>query len=495
VSIEPAGQTRWSPERLAALSKALVAVVVAGILFGIIAVYANLYYIAAVVGGIAVTLLIAWKFEAVLLIYVLIAFIPWGRTPDLAIGGSGQGKGIFVSEILLAYILSIWLVRYLLRLVPKVRSHSGFDKPIILYTIYSVICLVNGFIFWDSHVDRIYQHPSVNIIELGFRLLSAGAFVMMATSVSDAKWLKRTAVVALVPGLFNLANAATGGRIPINAPWWPLLAFLPASYLCAVALDTRARRLHRVISAAVVCAALFVILVKNITWASGWLGLCVSLFAIILIKNKKLFVACLIIVGIAVVAFQPFFKEKVIVESARGGDYSRFALMRGAWKYATTFPLGVGPGNYRSYNSFYYGEKWGTTAFTSAHGTYSQHLAEMGIPGLLLFLAMPVCGAWWLLKNYKRMRNGFPRTFVLATVGQLAGICAAAVVGDYIIPAYHNGGLTTFSSTVYSWLIWGLAVAAVRISDRQADGSINSSSQLEHPGSAGPVPAIGITHD
>jgi hypothetical protein len=197
-------------------------------------------------------------------------------------------------------------------------------------------------------------------------------------------------------------------------------------------------------------------------------------------KNKKLFVVCLIIVGIAVMAFQPFFKEKVIVESAKAGDYSRFALMRGAWKYATTFPLGVGPGNYRSYNGFYYGEKWGTTAYTSAHGTYSQHLAEMGIPGLLLFLAMPVCGACWLLKNYKRMQNGFPRTFVLATVGQLTGICAAAVVGDYIIPTYHNGGLITFSSTIYSWLIWGIAVALVRIEGRQTDGLINSDSQLEY---------------
>lgn len=476
MSIEPAGQTHWSPERLAALSKALVAVVVAGILVGIFAVYANLYYVAAVVGGIAVTLIIAWQFEAVLLIYILVAFIPWGRTPDLAMGGSGQGKGIFVSEALLAYILTIWLVRYLLRLVPKVRAHSGFDKPIILYTIYSVICLVNGFIFWDSHVDRIYQHPSVNIIELGFRLLSAGAFVMMATSVSDAKWLKRMAVVALAPGLFNLANAATGGHIPIRAPWWPILAFLPASFLCAVALDTTARRLHRAISAGVVFVAVFVILVKSIAWASGWLGLCVSMFAIILIKNKKLFVVCLVIAGIAVMAFHPFFKEKVIVESAKTGDYSRFALMRGAWKYAATFPLGVGPGNYRSYNSFYYGEKWGTTAYTSAHGTYSQHLAEMGIPGLLLLLAMPVCGACWLLKNYKRMQNGFPRTFVLAAVGQLAGICAAAVAGDYIIPTYHNGGLITFSSTVYSWLIWGIAVALVRIEGRQTDGPVNSSS-------------------
>lgn len=476
MNTRPTSKAHWSPERLAALSKALVAVVVAGTLFGIFAVYANLYYVAAIIAGILITILVVWQFEAALVLYAMVAFVPWGRTPDFAIGGSGIGKGVYVSEIMLGFLLLIWFGKRLFRSLPRDGVRSGFHLPIALYLAYSVLCVANGFIFWDSHVDRMYQHPWVNIIELGFRLLSAGAFVMMATSVSDAKWLKRIAVVALLPGLFSLANAATGGHIPIKAPWWPLIALLPASYVCATALDTEARRWHRVLGALVVGLAIFVIFIRSITWVSGWLGLSVSLLTVILIKNKKLFVACLILIGIALIVFRPFLHEKVFAESARAGDYDRFALMRGAWKYATTFPLGVGPGNYRSYNSFYYGEKWGTTAYTSAHGTYSQHLAEMGIPGLLLFLAMPVCGACWLLKNYKRMQNGFPRTFVLATIGQLAGICVAAFIGDYIIPTYHNGGLTTFSSTVYSWLIWGLAVAAVRIEGRQTDGLVNSSS-------------------
>lgn len=470
------GSSKWTPERLAALSKTLLFIVTVGILVGVFAVYANLYYVAAVAGVIGITVLAIWRFEATLFIYVLIAFLPWGRTPDLATGGSGQGKGVYISEAVLAYVLGIWVIRKIIRLVPKIRLRSGFDMPIILYTAYSVLCVINGFIFWDSHVDRMYQHPSVNIIELGFRLLSAGAFVMMATSISDAKWMKRIAVAAMIPGLFTLVGAATHGKIPVLAPWWPFIIFLPACYFCVKALDQNAKMLHRVLSAAIAFLALYIILVANIKWISGWLGLCTSLAVIIFIKNKKLFLVCIVTVAIVVMAAQPFIQKNVIEESAKGGDYDRFALMKGAMKYAITFPLGVGPGNYRSYNSFYYGEKWGTTAYTSAHGTYSQHLAEMGIPGLILFLMIPIYGALWLLKKYRKMENGFPRTFVLASIGQLAGICASALVGDYIIPTYHNGGLVTFCTTIYSWLIWGIAVACIRISNKETDGSVSSSS-------------------
>jgi O-antigen ligase len=337
----------------------------------------------------------------------------------------------------------------------------------------------------------MYQFRSVNMIEFGFRLLCAGGFVVMATSVSDAKWLKRIAVIILVPGLYNLFNSLIGGRIPLAAPWWPLLVLLPASYFWAIAIEPKSGRLKQAIGFAVIGIAVFVILVKNISWVSGWLGLGASLAAVTLVRNKRLFLVGLIAVVIVIVAYKPFFYEKVIVESGKAGDYDRFDLMRGAWKYATTFPLGVGPGNYRSYNTFYYGRKWDTTAYTSAHGSYSQHLAEMGIPGLILFLAIPICGARWLFRRYRGMPDGFPRTLVVAVIGQIAGISFAAFIGDYIIPTYHNGGLMNFSSTVYSWLIWGLAVAAVRIEERRTESPAVVRAEIRE---APLVPALATTH-
>jgi O-antigen ligase len=299
----------------------------------------------------------------------------------------------------------------------------------------------------------------------------------------------------MFPGLYGLANSAIGNRIPVQAPWWPVLVLLPAGFLFVTALDPKKGAFARVLALAGVALAVAIVLVRDIFWVSGWLGLAACLATVTYVHSKKVFLVGMVLVAVVVLAYSPFFYQNVIVESSKAGDYDRIALMKGAWRYATTFPLGVGPGNYRSYNSFYYGRKWGTTAYTSAHGTYTQHLSEMGIPGLVLFLAIPICGFRWLLRRYRKMPSGFSRNFVLGAMGQLVGISLAALIGDYVIPTYHNGGLVTFSATVYSWLIWGLAVSHVRLAGRQDDGPNSIHSELEYAGTAGPVSEVPVRRD
>ncbi len=469
----------WSPERVSTLARDVAIVTLSGIVLGLFAAAASAYYVVAAMAVVALVSLVIWQFEIVLVIYALVAFVPWGRTPDIAIGGSGLGKGLYVSEVMLGLLLAIWFVKYLFLALPGGRIRSGFHLPIVLYLGYSVLNVVHSFIFWDWHVNRIHQHPHVNGIELGLRFLSAGAFVMMATTVSSRKWLKWTTVTLCLPGLYNMANALLGSPVPVVAPWWPLLALLPVCYCWVVALDSGQGRLKRIGGALLVALAVYLMLVKGVSWVSQWLGLFAALGAVSLVKSRKLFVALALLLAIAVALAWPFFSENVLAESRRQGDYDRFALLSGAWRYATTFPLGVGLGNYRSYNSFHYGNEWGTTAYSSAHGTYAQHLSEMGVPGLVLFLLIPLSGGAWALKSLRRVRPGMSRTYLIAAFGQLVGLSCAAFIGDYIIPTYHNGGLTTFSTTVYSWLIWGLAVAHVRLSGPKGSAEANGSVDID----------------
>lgn len=368
--------------------------------------------------------------------------------------------------------------------LPKGRIRSGFYIPITLYLAYSVLNVVHSYVFWDPHVSSRYQDIRVNIIELGIRMLSAGALVMFATSISNRKWLKWVTIAVFCPGLYNLFNTLIGSPIPFVAPWWPLVTLLPVCYCWALVLDSNSRSRARIIGATVVGIAIMIILIRSISWVSGWFGLICALSAVTLIRSSRIFVLCLLVTVVVTAVYWSFFHQNVVVASREEGDYDRFALARGAWKYATNFPLGVGLGNYRTYNSFYYGDKWGTTSYTSAHGTYSQHLSEMGLPGFVLFLMILIGGFRWLLTKYWSMQPGPSRTYLLAALGQMAGIACAAVAGDYLLPAYHNGGLTTFSATVYSWMIWGLAVAHVRLSKDQSDGPVNSDSKLEYSRSA-----------
>jgi len=251
------------------------------------------------------------------------------------------------------------------------------------------------------------------------------------------------------------------------------MAFLPASYACAIALDRSQAVVKRLCCAGFTLLCLYVILFKAIGWVSGWLGLLVALLTVIFISSRKAFAIIAVILCVCTAIAWPWLDTKVVKHSKEEGDYDRFAMMSGALKYATSFPLGVGLGNYRTYNSFHYGEKWGTTTYTSAHGTYSQSLSETGLPGLILFMVTLSSGFLWIRRSYRKLPPGPSRTFLLAVMGQMAGIVAAAFIGDYIIPAYHNGGLVNFSGTVYSWIIWGVAIAHVRISGGEVDGSVD----------------------
>ena len=477
-SIEPLLESSagLTPDRVAVGLRRTGWVLAAGVGLGIFAAIMQLYYVCALIGAMLLAGLIAWQFESTLMLYALIAFVPFGRTPDMAVGGSGIGKGLYVSELMLGFLLVVWFLKYIWGNLPKNRITSAFYLPSGFYIIYCLINVWNSYLFWDIHVDTSYQYPVVNFIEIMLRVLSIGALIMMATSIQDRRWLGRITLALIFSGIYNLVNSLLGNKIPISASWWSLLSFLPAGYLTAILLDSGRTVLVRMASSAVLALFIYVVLVRSISWVSGWMGLIVVILVTAYIANKRAFLVLLVLGGFGFAASWPFMHANVIAASEEEGDFDRFDLLKGGLKYASAFPLGVGLGNYRTYNSFHYGEKWGTTSYTSAHGTYSQHLSEMGFPGTILFLSILFFGFRWLLANYRKLPRGPSKTYILAVIGQMAGISAATFIGDYIVPTYHNGGIFTFSTTIYSWLIWGLAIAHVRISRQEADGSLDSHS-------------------
>lgn len=466
------------PSRPVGAIAGLLTVVLVGAAIGLFVMNVSFYYVAAAIAGVILIGLAVWQFEAAVILYFLVAFVQLGGTPGLAKGGSGVGKGLYISELMLVFLLAVWVIRWL----AGKRSHnsirSGFHVPIYLYVAFSVFCMVHGFIFWDHQVDKSHQYVAVNVIELGLRMLSAGAFLLVLTTIDNRKWLGMATLAVLGVGVYS----GVAGYIkdhPGLPDWWSLLTYLPACYFLAITLDSSRRRSHRLMAAAGLAVMFVGVVIMNVSWVSGWFGFLVALGMVAFIKSKRVFAVGLVAALLFSLAAKPILYKNVVAESEKQGDFSRFTLMAASWQYAMDFPFGVGPGNFRTYNSLYYGKELGTAYYTSAHGTYSQHLAEMGIPGTLLLISVLAAGFVWMRRSYRGMKAGASRTFLLASLGQLAGISAAAVMGDYIIPTYHNGGLANLSVTIYSWLIWGLAVAHVRISGAEANGPVDIDSQLE----------------
>lgn len=468
-----------TPERLAGLGKIALAMVIFGIFIGIFSVDMEFYYIAAAMIAMLFTVVLVWNFDITLIIYILVSFIPWGRTPDIVQGGSGLGRGLYVSEIMLAFLLIVWLGRYFTGNLPKKRISTGFYIPLTIYLIFCIVNVINSFVFWDPNVDKANQKIFANLAEIAIHVLSGAALAITATSFSSMKTAIIAAITFMVTGLYNVINAFFGFIVPFGAVWYSLLTILPASFLLIVVFNNYYNKWFRFLAFIILCAILYQTIVINIQWVSGYFALLVSLGTTAIIYDKKVFFLSLVFLIIAIIIFWPVIQIDIIKASEDEGDFHRFDMFFGSIRMAKKFPMGVGLGNYRTY-IIKYGDKLDIPTFTSAHGTYAQHIAEMGWLGFILFMNFAICSLVWMLKALKFLKNEFVRTFLIATIGQFVGIFLAASIGDYIFPTYHNGGLVTFSTTVQSWLIWGTAIALVRLSGDYKNGSVNSDSKLEH---------------
>lgn len=99
----------------------------------------------------------------------------------------------------------------------------------------------------------------------------------------------------------------------------------------------------------------------------------------------------------------------------------------------------------------------GSTLSENAHNTYLQILAEMGIPGLALYLGVFAAFFGTALRALPRLRARYRRSILMAAVAAVAGQMACAV-GN---PAWEFA-----ECSLFLWLVLGLGMAAAGVGER-----------------------------
>lgn len=439
------------------------------------------YFVLAAGLGVLLTALAYRKIEWVMMAYIAVIWLAVGATPDLVTGtSSGAGRAVSLTQIGLSFLLCIWFLRGAAH-----RQFSFTRLPLngllISYLTWNVLCAVNGRLFWDPAVAHYWGPPDggrtpllVVVFEVIMRFLSVAAFWLFANNLREAVWVRRASWLLLLPGGMVFLIYIT--HLPLHtAGYSPLLEILFACTVFAWLLEALppAARPHpglRFLGWLLLAAVVYQLFRLNLNWVSGWFGLFVGLYYVAFLRSRRLF-AVLAVVGLIVyVASQAFLQATVVQKVQKGGDLDRFSMARAAVLYAVHFPIGIGPGNYKAYNLFYglrpevtEGKGWGTTAYTSSHGFYSQMLAETGFIGLILTVLFVGTALVMVSRFYWRLPPGPSRTFVLGLAGMWAGICGATGLGDYLIPVYYNNGVNTMGSTIYAWIGLGVAVAHARL--------------------------------
>jgi hypothetical protein len=460
------------------------------------------------VGGLIGMLFLTRHREIALIAFFSVAWLTFGAT--VAQGQSGGGaQTLKISQAGLIVLIAAWVLRRLVRHREEPFFKSPVNVPILIYLLLCVWSTVNSLIFPDAFVLRAGNKTplEVNLVEVVLRVLALVGMLMVTHSVPKTH-LKIAGLALLVPGFCLLVTTEVPkfSRVVPGSGYGVFPQVLAMAVLAALVLSNVGRLWQKIVMAIVAIAIFGVAFFRHSEWVSGWFacGLALLIIAITLQKTnllvRKLFFGSVAAICLVVFVRFDYFYDKIYKMNFYSGGYmswgtatigrterdirsvedfelareerksqvgaldnDRVRMLHAATLYAERFPLGIGLGNYKAYNKYYGSPKrWNTTTFTSAHGTYAQTLSETGWLGLIALVWIQISVLVSLWKFHQKMENDWRKAFVLGAFAGVSGMFAATFLGDYILPAYHNGGMSSFSGTIYTWLYAGLAFAVIK---------------------------------
>ena len=403
-----------------------------GMVLGVLTVFVDpLYYVAF----------------AVALIGVLVVF----RYPEIGVVGwiaAIPFVGFLEhATLVLASIVGVTLFSYLIKLIRGKRTFRMklIDYPILLLTIFY---LFGGFFSRGGL-------PSFKAA-LMYVLFLCGYFLIF-NLIRTREWVRRSVVSAVISGalacVLGIFQIFTGG---LNASWVDTELFSDigtrivalfenpnvfAEYLLlvlpfAVACFLRREQLRKRVLFGVATALMLVCLV--FTWSRGaWLGFLVGMLLFFVAFSKK--TVLFLLGGVLVSPFLSLLVPSAVADrflSIGNLAESSVSYRISAWYGVVellkqTWWCGIGVGS-AAFEAVYPSVALaGTQAVRHAHSIYLQLLAELGIPGLIVFLLIVFLFVQNCFEYLFRVNRREERAFVIAGIAAVASMLVMGIT-DHI---------------------------------------------------------------
>ncbi len=380
------------------------------------------------------------------------------------------GPGLNLTFIFCGFLILVWLLDAVLNRRRLASLINRTSLPLVLLICVATISFVIGQFQWFP----IEGAPiDAQLAGLAIFWFSAGAYFMAARQLRDLRLLKRVVgLFLLLGGLYVIVEAVPSLEL-ISSPfieagsmgsvfwtWLVALAFAQAAFNRALTRRTRT------ILLLLVAATMYVALIQNTDWASGWLPPLIALGVIVAVRMPRVGL-CL---GLLTLAMVPLIYQRLFDQIMVSESYSYMTRME-AWRVALTDIvrvnplLGLGPANY-----YFYGEVTpilGWYVKFSSHNNYVDMLTQTGILGFVCLLWFFLAIGWLGLRLLGRVPSGFPLAYVYGAVGGMGGTVASGMLADWFFPFVYNIGVNGFRSSVLFWMFLG-GLHALELTTRES---------------------------
>lgn len=404
-------------------------------------------------------LFLFWRWPPLGLILTLLGgmFIPF----------SGPA-GVNVAALGIALLLGLWVLDMLVGQQQTRLVSSRPIKPLLIFVLIAVLAFIVGQLPWFSFATHAPLDAQVG--GLAIFVLAAGAFLLVSHQVRDVDWLRWItwiflAVGALqiatwlVPEVGNFARRFFQNGTANNAAFW---VWLVAMAFSQAFLNRKLHIVWRLGLGGLAIATLYVAFFLNGGWKSGYLPALVTVAAIVVLSHPRVGVI-LILAG--------FLPARYLASQAIATDEFSYGTRLDAWSIMLEIGgknplLGLGPANYYWYVPLY--RIRGYFSVFSSHNQYLDIIVQTGLLGLacILWFVWEVGWLGWRLRT--QVPEGFARAYVYGVLGGLAGILAASMLADWLLPFVYNIGLTGFRASVLTWVFLGGLVSLEQVTKQQS---------------------------
>ncbi len=375
---------------------------------------------------------------------------------------TGRESRIPISMVLALGLVGSWLFSMLFSKPPTRLKPSPINRPLLGFVAVSILAYFWSLVFRDPNLYIWSSFPFVQVASLTVNILLPLTLLFVANQVTEVKWLKYlTGLViifaAVTPLLYFIDNRIFDfffyrGTRGLFSMWAAVLTYGLALF------HKDLKPWQRGLLLMIVAVLVFRYFIVGRSWVSGWLPMGVALLILTWLRSRKLFVA-LSFAGLIYLAlnFNYYYQNIVVAEEEGGSGTGRVELWLTNLNHVANHPLfGMGPAGYAIYNMTYHRED-----ARSTHNNYFDILAQTGVIGMTIFLALMLrlAQVGWQSLRRRKGRGDFEEVFAAATISGLAGVIIGMMLGDWVLPFAYNETIAGFDNAVLTWVLLGGMVA------------------------------------